>query len=354
MLILWIYFAIGVAGITARAFVYIQQHRKEEEKQIKRMPNSSEQFQTDPGAYLCELAQKGYIRFTLAEEKLQLILLNYPSDREGTVKSLFSKVFLNAAKMVSDDTAIVGREIIDYEEIKSAYRKWVNRNNPGNEDSKVQKKDQSHDVPVKTKFDRTVYLCLFSISVLMSAVSDTVESMGRDIYDSYKYMGFFVAWIVSVVLVIVGFRAARVFFEVDLESINQNDAAGITLKGVFFLLVTLFFVVVAGAIFVLVGNNLPSFVLKVYAVLVSVIILMIQKGLFFKKGFPAKLWQRWENRQGILERKRLISGMLKGEYIVDGIDLPGLKEKESLNPADRQKVKEQKYFVEKVLLDEKE
>lgn len=354
MLFSWICLVVATAVITAGTMVYIKLYQKEEKKQIRHLNNLSGKLKTDPGAYLCELARKGYIRFVIWEGRLHLFLAEYPEKGEGTVKKLFEDIFWQAStKMIGDETAIVGREIIDYKDIKKKYENWVKNNNPGEEDSKVQKNSKNYTndtVTVKSQFDKVVYAFIFSVTVLAFSVSDIF------VEDSFLYgegissIEIFMVWVMFTVFAGVGIYG---IWEVN-ESSNRVRAEGFsmlknTMKMLLCFLFTLFFGILSIAVFFLLGKGMPMLILKCFTIIVAIALLVFQK----RKGLWGK--PRKKNKKGQENPdKKLLKEKLKPEYIIDSRELLGIEEKkqELMSLADRKVLRARMDLIEKVLWDE--
>ncbi len=354
MLLSWICLVVATAVITAGTMVYIKLYQKEEKKQIRHLNNLSGKLKTDPGAYLCELARKGYIRFVIWEGRLHLFLAEYPEKGEGTVKKLFEDIFWQAStKMIGDETAIVGREIIDYKDIKKKYETWVKNNNPGEEDSKVQKKDKNYTndtVRVKSKFDKVVYAFIFSVTVLAFSVSDIF------VEDSFLYgegissIEIFMVWVMFTVFAGVGICGIR---EANESSARiQDDSFGMfknTMKMLFYFLFTLFFGILSIVVFFILGQGTSMLILKGFTIVVAIALLVFQKrkGLW---GKPRKNQKEQQENQD----KKLLKEKLKPEYIIDSSELLGIEEKkqELMSLADRKVLRARMDLIEKVLWDE--
>lgn len=354
MLLSWICFGVSTAAITAGTLEYINLYKKEEKKQTRTLDNLSGKLKTDPGAYLCELARKGYIRFVIWEERLHLFLAEYPEKEEGTVKQLFEDIFWKApTKMISDETAIVGREIIDYKDIKKKYENWVKNNNPGEEESKVKKKDKYYTrdtVKVKSKFDIVVYAFIFSVTVLAFSVSDIFVEDSFLYGDGISSIEIFMDWVMFTVFAGVGIYG---ILEVN-ESSNRVRAEGFsmlknTMKMLLCFLVTLFFGILSIAVFFLLGKGTPMLILKCFTIIVAIALLLFQK-IKGKWAKPRKNQKEQQENQD----KKLLKEKLKPEYIIDSRELLGIEEKkqELMSLADRKVLRARMDLIEKVLWDE--
>lgn len=316
---------IGVAAITATASLYVKQYKKVEKELAHNPRKYVGKPKTDPGAYLCEIAQKGNIGFLLSEGKLKLLLKEYPLEREYEIKDLFQNVFSPHIKMIGDEDATIGHEIVDYEEIKRDYRDWIKRTSPGSACSLIPSNPREYFVKVETKFDKSVYAAIVCVMYLLFSISDTI---GGPFAGEFSFLEEFVCMAAITIFAVVGVVGVRDAFD-KLDSLLSAVLLG-TVKRVFFVIFALFFCCCTGALLIFTGAGIPMNIMKVYGIVCMILLSLFQKG---------KLKRKKESKPIDFKER------LKPDYIVDGKDLALI--------SDRGELYNQMHMVEKVLWNEK-
>lgn len=308
MIISYICMVVGIVSITVGSLVYIKYYRQKAKETIMKL--AAEDGTTDPGAYLCGLAEKGYIQFGVSEEKLKLVIKEAPLEREFPQKKLFSDVLEKHAGFGIDDNATVGYEIIDYDEVKNEYIDWLTEYNPGEGNQKIYPKHIKYRLLTETKIDALMYGFIVSLVAGLSMISNLDISL----------------YIVVVMFLLGCF--AYFLGSVFLEGWVLSDGLWGKIKD---LLMYLIFCSVGGGIVVImlhhVGKGVPMLILRIYAEIWMLIIALVQKGLVGRYA----------------PKQPLFTDKIKPEYIFN----------EALSKNDNYGLTNKMYLIKKVLWDEK-
>lgn len=319
---------IGISAICTGSILYIKQYMTAQATQKRQNAPEGYKAKTDPGAYLCELAERGYISFTLFEGKVNLVLKNYPASNELKLADLYTSILGKHTRILDDSNATVGREIVAFDEIKNDYLSWIKRKNPGGEKSAIYVNKQPITHEVKTKYDRLIYVFIVIVLMVMFSVSDQkygIISAGilEEVMLQVAVYGFTVTGI-------IGFRQSNTDIPSDRKQLLKRLC-----KNMFFALFSLFFGVLSILALCLFGAGIPMTILKVVAALWTVGLLIFQNSPRDRKGRT---------------KKQSFRKMLKPEYIVDSRELTSAGSN-LLTVKDKNALKNQMYMVEKELWD---